>query len=175
MPDHYDEAITAEGEMRPAYAALLEALGRVDLGELEVAVQRRLADHDVTFGGRRGQTFLDPIPRLIAGAEWAGLVRGMRQRSRALNAFLADVAGGRRIVAEGVVPAAAIELAEHHQPVLRGVEALGGHAPLVGFDFVRGADGVLRVLEDNLRSPSGLAYALAARAAADAAFEERPE
>ncbi|UJA21174.1 circularly permuted type 2 ATP-grasp protein [Thermoleophilia bacterium SCSIO 60948] len=107
------------------------------------------------------------MPRVIAAAEWDAIATGLAQRARALNAFLADLYGERRIVAAGVVPARVIDLAQHHQPLLDGVAVPGGHTPLIGFDLVRGRDGVLRVLEDNLRTPSGLAYALAARQALD--------
>ena len=109
---------------------------------------------------------VDPVPRLIDGAEWGRIESGLKQRCRALNAFLADAYDERRIVAEGVMPARLIDGAEWFEPAMASGEdwtmpAVVAH--VAGPDLVRGADGRLRVLEDNLRAPSGLTFALAAR------------
>ncbi len=165
----YDEDRDADGSPRPHYAALLGALTDADLDAIVGAVARHLDDHGVTFGG---QPFVvDPIPRLIPAEEWQPLVAGLGQRARALNAFLADVYGERRIIAEGVLSAATIEHAEGYEPQLAGrVPAGGAAASIIGFDLVRGPDGGFVVLEDNLRTPSGLAYLIAARDAVCAAL-----
>ncbi len=166
----YDEAFEADGRPRPHYAALLDALQGSDLEALRAAVDERLATAGVTFGaGTDPVPFeIDPIPRILPAAEWSALAAGLEQRVRALNAFLVDAYGERRIVAAGIVAAEVIDGAEGHEPELRG-RWPGGTAPaaIAGLDVVRDADGTLLVLEDNLRTPSGLAYAAAARRAVD--------
>lgn len=155
-----DEAFAADGRPRPAYAGLIESLG--DLGELSTAVCGRLERGGVRFGDH---TFtLDPVPRLICAEEWKRLAAGLGQRVRALAAFVADAYGDRRIVSAGVMPAWVIETADQFEPWMLGVEILPD-AFVAGLDLVRGDDGELRVLEDNTRTPSGLTYAAAARAA----------
>jgi carboxylate-amine ligase len=107
-------------------------------------------------------------------AEWAWLETALAQRARALNAFIADVYADQRIVSAGVIGLQRIRGAGHFEPAIEGVEVSEGHAPVVGFDLVRGADGKLRVLEDNLRTPSGLGYASAVRSAVTSAHGNAP-
>jgi uncharacterized circularly permuted ATP-grasp superfamily protein len=174
----YDEARNDDGEPRGSYAALLEALDSVELGWLSTTLSRRLEQERVLFGA---ETFVaDPVPRLLAAAEWDPLAAGLAQRTIALNRFLVDAYGEQRVVREGVIPAATIEQAEGYEPDLRG--RLGGHtapAAIIGFDVVRHPNGEFLVLEDNVRTPSGFAYALAVRRAliellSDAGLTPRP-
>jgi uncharacterized circularly permuted ATP-grasp superfamily protein len=128
-----------------------------------LAAAARAAVEGVTFGSLGDERFhLDPVPRVIDAAEWEALAAGLAQRVRALDAWCADAYGARRIVADGVVPARVIETTETYEPGLAGVE-LPLWVGIAGLDVVRGADGRFRVLEDNLRTPSGMAYAVAAR------------
>ena len=168
----YDEALEADGSARPHYASLLAALEGADLDGLARAVDASLDARGATFRGDHGEhTFpVDPIPRIIDAAEWRLLEDGVRQRARALNAFAADVYGDQEIVAAGVVPQRVIEQGDHYEPDMRGVAGVTSYAPVIGLDIVRGASGELRVLEDNVRTPSGLTYMLAAREATDAAL-----
>src|SRR4051794_3076020 len=166
----HDEAFEADGTPREEYGDLLGRLGETDLACLASAVAEEIETAGVTFGSGRGRTqfHTDPVPRILAGEEWDLLERSLRQRMRALGAFVADVYGDRRIVAAGVVPARAIETCTYFEPWMLGVPLPEwAYVPLAGIDVVRGADGGLRVLEDNLRTPSGLTYASAARNAAD--------
>jgi uncharacterized circularly permuted ATP-grasp superfamily protein len=137
---------------------------------LRTAVDDRLASAGVTFGAGTdpGLYEIDPIPRILPAQEWATLAAGLEQRVRALNAFLVDAYGKRRMVAAGLIAEEVIDGAEGFEPELRG-RWPGGVAPaaIAGLDVVRDADGTLLVLEDNLRTPSGLAYAVAARQAVD--------
>ena len=103
--------------------------------------------------------------------------RRVEQRVRALNAFVADAYGARRIVAEGILPAAMLDGAEGFEPDLAG-RLPAGVPPIgvAGLDVVREPGGALLVLEDNLRTPSGLAYAVAARhAVAEALGLDEPD
>jgi uncharacterized circularly permuted ATP-grasp superfamily protein len=161
----YDEDRDAQGDVRAGYVEALEALDAADLGALSREVSRRLARLGVSFGSE--PFVVDPVPRLIPAAEWDPLAAGLAQRARALNCFLRDAYGERRIVREGVVAAALIEQAEGYEPDLAGrlPRELRWPAAVIGFDVVRDPDGEFLVLEDNMRTPSGLTYALAARAA----------
>ncbi|MDO8187898.1 circularly permuted type 2 ATP-grasp protein [Conexibacter sp. JD483] len=162
--DGYDEAYASDGVPRAEYESVLGALGEIDLGALRRRVWSRMAAVGATFGT---QPFgVDPVPRILAAGEWQTLAAGLRQRVRALNAFVHDAYGERRIVAAGVVPAHAIDQAEGYEPDLRG-RLPAGAIPIgvAGLDVVRDVCGTLRVLEDNLRMPSGFAYAVAAREA----------
>lgn len=159
----FDEAFDADGEPRPHYAELLETLGRVDLAELRERVERAVASRGLAFG--EGEPIaVDPVPRLIAEAEWETLEPGLVQRARALNAFLVDAYGPQRIFDAGVVPRRLLETAEGYEPAMRGlIDPEVPPATVAGLDLVHDADGQLRVLEDNLRMPSGAAYAVAVR------------
>ncbi|HEX2358385.1 MAG TPA: circularly permuted type 2 ATP-grasp protein [Solirubrobacterales bacterium] len=173
LPEFYDEALTETGSPRPPYAGLMGELAEADLGAIAERTREGLDRRGVSFGTAEGGPapfHVDPVPRVLEAAEWHGLVLGMRQRARAVNAFIADAYGDRRIVEAGVLPARVIEGAEGFEPGLMGVEIHGRHAPVVGFDLVRGADGRFRALEENARTPSGLAYAAAARVAVDEAL-----
>jgi uncharacterized circularly permuted ATP-grasp superfamily protein len=106
---------------------------------------------------------------------WDRLEAGLAQRARALDAFVADAHSERRIVAAGRIPERVVQSAEHSEPDLRGLEAPPAvSAGVIGFDVVRDAHGELRVLEDNLRTPSGPAYAAVAREILDEALPFEP-
>lgn len=161
----YDEAFAADGALRPAYADVVPALVAADLDDLARRTRQHVADAGVTFGA--DPFAVDPVPRVLTRDEWDQLAAGAQQRVRALDAFVADVHGPRRAVAEGVVPAAVLEACAWTEPGLAPAPGAGGqHARpwigLAGLDLVRDADGGFRVLEDNTRTPSGIAYALAA-------------
>ncbi len=160
----FDEAWATEETPRPHYAALLAALGGVDLDALSRAVAETLDRDGVSFGPE--PFVVDAIPRIITAKEWTGLERGLSQRARALNRFLLDAYGEQEVVKAGIVPRGVIEEAEGYESDLQGrLPPYPWPAAIVGFDVVRAPDGAFLVLEDNLRTPSGIAYALAARAA----------
>ena len=163
----WDEAFEDDGTPRELYAELLATLAETDLEALRGSVAGELEAAGVDFGEGEGTTFpMDPVPRLISGVEWSLLERGLAQRARALGSFLADAYGDRAIVTAGRVPARVIESADHFEPWMMGVPVtLAGCVS--GLDLVRGSDGVLRVLEDNVRTPSGMAYMAAVRSALD--------
>ncbi|MEA2483202.1 MAG: hypothetical protein QOC55_1149 [Thermoleophilaceae bacterium] len=170
--DFYDEAVDSAGEAREGYGEVLDALANVGPEELAGRVGAAMERMGATFRhGDEAEAFpVCPIPRLICADEWSLLERGLAQRARALNAFVADVYGDRDIVRAGVIDSHVVSGADHFEPAMAGVYMPGGHAPIVGFDLVRGADGRLRVLEDNLRTPSGLAYSAAVRRAVETQF-----
>ncbi len=141
------------------------------------AVRGELRARGVTFSAVNGDSdfLVDPVPRVLTAAEWEPLERGLAQRVIALNRFLADAYGAREIVAAGVMEERVIETAERYEPALRGFDPpvwIG----VAGLDLVRDPSGRFLVLEDNLTTPSGFGYAVAARDAVLAALEpaERP-
>src|SRR4051794_10266336 len=171
----FDEAFEQSGDPRRHYEPLVAELAETDLHELAMGIAGDLHSRGVAFRGATGDTRfrMDAVPRLVTGAEWDELAAGLRQRVRALNAFLVDAYGPQRIVAEGVIPARVIENADGRDPWMEDVHVPhGAYAGMAGLDVVRGADGRFMVLEDNLRTPSGLAYMEATR---DTLEERLPE
>ena len=133
-------------------------------------INRQLARHGVKFGIYKNGTFeerlfpFDAIPRVITAAEWEVLSRGLVQRVRALNLFLKDIYGEKRILADGVVPEEFVYRSPGYLAQCEGILPPGGvYSHISGIDLVKGKDGVWYVLEDNLRIPSGASYPLIAR------------
>jgi glutamate---cysteine ligase / carboxylate-amine ligase len=174
-----DEVLSAD-EPAPRYADLLLALE--DLGPAELRRRERARDeeqrsHGVTFGvpGRASARLfpVDLVPRLVESEAWEQLGRGLVQRARTLDLFLHDVYGERAVVADGVVPAWVIEGA----PGLLSIGALVRQrvrAHICGMDLVRDAGGEWFLLEDNLRVPSGLGYAVQNRRLSGAVMGDLP-
>jgi uncharacterized circularly permuted ATP-grasp superfamily protein len=164
----FDEGFDGDGTARPAARAALEAVASAGPLELAAKVNATLARAGVTFHSVQGDTefYVDPVPRVVLADDWVEVKQGLAQRVRALNAFVADVYGERRIVAAGIVPAYVIDTAEYYEPELRGLEPPSGiWIGVAGLDVVRDHTGRWLVLEDNVRTPSGFAYLHAARRA----------
>jgi uncharacterized circularly permuted ATP-grasp superfamily protein len=169
----YDEVYVRPGVPRPHYAALLSEVQRTDLVELREQVGDWVAVHDVTFADE--PFAVDPMPRVLTADEWRHLEAGLVQRVRALNAFVRDVHGPRLILEDGVVPPVLMVSADHHEPAMAGLTEHGANPIAVaGLDVVRDAEGRFLVLEDNLRTPSGIAYAVAARQASEVLLPTHP-
>ena len=106
----------------------------------------------------------DPIPRILPADEWAVVEAGLRQRIRALNRFLHDVYHGQEILRDGIVPRRLVVLARHFRREVVGIDVPDDqYIHVAGCDLIRGDDGRWMVLEDNLRTPSGVSYVLANR------------
>jgi uncharacterized circularly permuted ATP-grasp superfamily protein len=162
----YDDAVAADGGVRPEARAAMDAVLACDLAELGDAVRAEIDGRGIRFGSVVGDDrwHVDPVPRVIAGADWDAIAAGLEQRVRALEAFVADVYGERRIVAEGVVPERVLASAGHHEPALRELGPRSGRwIGIAGLDLVRDPDGRWLVLEDNVRTPSGFGYWSAVR------------
>jgi uncharacterized circularly permuted ATP-grasp superfamily protein len=155
----HDEAYDEGGRPRPHYAELLDALG--DPAAVAAEVTRRLEARGVSFGAN--EVFaLDPVPRILTEPEWSELQTGIVQRLRALEAFVADVYGDGRVFEAGVLARADVEASPHYEAEMRGATP-PRWVSFAGLDVVRSPDGRFRVIEDQLRMPSGIAYAVAAR------------
>jgi uncharacterized circularly permuted ATP-grasp superfamily protein len=109
---------------------------------------------------------LDLVPRIIPAGEWRTIKRGLAQRIRALNRFIDDVYHGRDIVHDGVVPWELIVSRSAFARAAHGIRPPGGvYCHVSGCDLVRDGDGTWKVLEDNVRTPSGISYVLENRVA----------
>jgi len=167
LPGTYDEMFEG-GVARPPFQQVAELLARMTRDELARAQQlaeAALLRQGVTFsvyGDARGTEKIFPfclLPRLVAGDDFARLERGLEQRLRALGAFLDDIYGEQRILAAGAVPAEMVLGAAGFRPMLRGLRPPGGvRIHISGVDLIRDPAGTWRVLEDNLRTPSGVSY-----------------
>ena len=166
-----------EGAARPAARAVLDLVGEHGPAALADAVRDEVAARGIRFASVDGDDtwHVDPVPRVIPGDEWDGLAAGLAQRVRALEAFVADVYGERRIVAEGVMPPRVLESAEGYEPAMQGFVPRRPWIGVAGLDVVRDGAGTWLVLEDNVRTPSGLGYWPAARAATVKALAPPPE
>jgi uncharacterized circularly permuted ATP-grasp superfamily protein len=158
-PQPYDEAYEGPEAPRPQYAELLDAIG--DPGALRDEALLRLEARGVTFGGGEVARF-DPVPRVLTEPEWSELQAGIGQRLQALEAFARDVYGEGRAFEAGVVTREEVESSPHYEPAMRGAEPRRWVA-FAGLDVIRCEDGRFRVIEDQLRMPSGIAYAVAWR------------
>jgi uncharacterized circularly permuted ATP-grasp superfamily protein len=160
LPKTPDEAFDAEGTARSAYEPVLRALARSDPAALAESVRERVRRDGVVFDG--GPFVLDPIPRLIEAAEWERIESGLIQRARALDAFVRDAYGDLQIFTAGIVPERVLRGPPTYEP--RALEfPQRPRVHIIGFDLARRADGEMVVLEDNLGTPSGAAYVVAAR------------
>jgi uncharacterized circularly permuted ATP-grasp superfamily protein len=171
-----DELLDAAGSPLPHAAPLIAALQRLGPERLEAAGKRRDAifmQQGITFevagsdGERRDRPFpLDLVPRVLTPVEWTTIKRGLAQRIRALNAFVDDVYHAHEIVRAGIVPWSLIVSRPSFARPVHGVRPPGGvYCHVSGCDLVRGGDGRWRVLEDNVRTPSGISYVLENRLA----------
>ncbi|MBI2313406.1 MAG: circularly permuted type 2 ATP-grasp protein [Betaproteobacteria bacterium] len=125
---------------------------------------RRVGITFAVYGEDTGAERLIPfdiIPRVIGAAEWKRLARGLRQRVVALNAFLHDIYHGQDILKAGKIPAQQVLSNAVYREEMRGVAVPNGiYAHIAGIDLVRVAENEFYVLEDNLRTPSGVSYML---------------
>ena len=116
------------------------------------------------FAGEERPFPLDAVPRVIEQDEWLTIEAGVKQRVRALEAFLADVYGDQAAVRDGVLPARLISSSEHfHREAAGIVGANGVRIHVSGIDLIRDEQGAWRVLEDNVRVPSGVSYVISNR------------
>jgi uncharacterized circularly permuted ATP-grasp superfamily protein len=184
---YYDEMFTTLPDNtvvpRPHYRALYERLTELDAGALRRAsdlANRSFLHQGITFtvysdeaqGTERIFPF-DLIPRLIPADEWQLIESGLKQRIRALNMFIHDIYHEQLILKERVVPRQLIVMARHFRREVVGIDVPHDqYVHIVGSDLVRDRDGRYLVLEDNLRSPSGVSYVLANRTSMTRVFPD---
>ena len=166
----FDEIFDEQCRPRPASQPLVDRITAMDGSELlrrQKAADHELLNMGITFnvyGHEAGTEKIMPfdlIPRIIAMSEWRQIQSGLQQRIRALNLFIDDMYHGQQIVRDGVVPEYMTESSKGFLPALRGMKPPRGiWCHITGTDLVRGGDGQIYVLEDNLRCPSGVSYVI---------------
>jgi len=169
----YDEMFSAPDASRPQYTMLHGRLRELPLETLErrqLAADRTFMHQGITFtvySDNRGTERIFPydlLPRIITGAEWDIIERGLTQRIRAINLFLHDIYHEQQILNDRVVPKELVLSCKHYRTEMQGLAAPRQiYTSVVGTDLIRMPDGSFAVLEDNLRVPSGVSYMLANR------------
>jgi uncharacterized circularly permuted ATP-grasp superfamily protein len=170
MKKAYDEMYNADGSVRESYRSYESWLKATPAN----VIARKREEADIAFH-RVGITFavygedsgkerlipFDIVPRIIAAKEWKMLAEGLRQRVKALNAFLHDIYHNQEIIKAGRIPAVMIQGNSQFRKEMIGVDVPENiYAHIAGVDLVRAGEGEYYVLEDNLRTPSGVSYML---------------
>ncbi|BBZ03693.1 hypothetical protein MCHIJ_31300 [Mycolicibacterium chitae] len=164
--DAFDEMFDAQGAVRGPYKGIYKELAPSDASELAArseALDRAFTDQGITFSlyGEERPFPLDLVPRVISAAEWTRLERGIKQRVTALEAYLDDIYGDQQILRDGVIPRRLVTSCDHfHREAAGIVPPNGVRIHVAGIDLIRDEQGTFRVLEDNLRSPSGVSYVM---------------
>lgn len=170
----FDEAFEEPSQARSHYESVIK--GFYVYGDAEFQRRRALIDlvfrnQGITFtvyGDEQGteRTFpFDPFPRIITAKEWKTLEKGMKQRVKAINLFLQDIYSEQAILKDEIIPQQLVLNNPAYRKQMQGVKlAHDVYTHIVGCDMIRDSQGTYRVLEDNLRSPSGVSYMLANRA-----------
>ncbi len=166
----FDEMTLADGAIRPVYGKIASWLAATPAGLLAARraqaelLFRRIGITFAVYGEGDGTERLIPfdiIPRMMLRSEWTRLEVGLMQRVKALNLFLADIYGTQEIVKAGRIPADLVSRNAEFRP-----EMIGWRVPhdiyvhIAGIDVVRTAEDDFYVLEDNVRTPSGVSYML---------------
>ena len=178
----HDEMFTEPGVPRSGcepFAQRLAQLSGAELARRQKAAERAMLTLGITFhvyGHEDGTEKIFPfdvVPRIVTSDEWTLVERGLEQRIRALNLFVADIYGDQKILRDGTLPRDLVESGKGYLPACRGITPPGGvWIHVTGTDLVRDATGAFHVLEDNLRCPSGVSYVLENRAVMKRTFPQ---
>jgi uncharacterized circularly permuted ATP-grasp superfamily protein len=162
----WDEMFGDAGVPRAAYETLHAALRPLAGSDLQLradVLARAFLDQGITFAlkGVERPFPMDIVPRIITAAQWRHVEAGVAQRVRALEAFLADVYGPGEALADGIVPRRIVVTSAHFIREATGVTPANGvRVTVAGVDLIRDERGDFRVLEDNVRTPSGVSYVM---------------
>ncbi len=165
----WDEMFAKPGAARTSYKEIHAALAQMTQVELRGRTDALASSYlaqGVTFdfAGEERPFPLDAVPRVIESAEWVQVEEGIKQRVRALEAFLADTYGPQNAVKDGVIPARLVTSSAHFHREAAGIEPANGvRIQVSGIDLIRDEQGAWRVLEDNVRVPSGVSYVISNR------------
>jgi uncharacterized circularly permuted ATP-grasp superfamily protein len=165
---HYDEMLTRGEGTRPSYQHFSSWLHQAPLDWLRHkqaeadTLFRRVGITFAVYGDESGSERLipfDTIPRIISASEWSTLHSGCVQRVTALNCFLHDIYHQQDILKAGIIPPEQIFTNAGYQLAMQGIDLPRQvYAHIAGVDIIRHNDGGFYVLEDNLRTPSGVSY-----------------
>jgi uncharacterized circularly permuted ATP-grasp superfamily protein/uncharacterized alpha-E superfamily protein len=178
LPGIPDEFIGRDGKPRPAWR---EFLDYVDADESErslAAAERHIRDIGMSYRvhGETGERSwpMSRLPLLIEESDWKEIVAGVTQRASVIEALLADVYGGERLIDDGVLPAAVVAGSRDFLRPLVGMKPPGGRwMHIYAADLGRGPDGRWWVLGDRAQAPSGAGYALENRLVMSRAWPAR--
>ncbi len=170
----FDEVFANEGQIKPLYQNVFGKFNNMDLEtfrRLNDYAKQAFLNQGITYAvykdGHKGaeQIFpFDLFPRIISASDWKRLDEGLKQRNQALNMFIKDIYGDKKILKDGIVPASLVHTSPHFCQEMVNIRPVGGvYCHISGTDLIRHSDGEYYVLEDNLRSPSGVSYVLSNR------------
>ena len=171
----YDEFVDRDGRVRPAWTELADTIaerGRAGLDRLRSVVRGLIDSDGITYTevdlGEHGLEprpwILDTLPLVLSAAEWEALEAGLVQRSRLLDAVLADLYGSRSLLTEGILPPELLFAHPGYVRAANGIEVPGHHQLFLhACDVSRLPDGTFQVNADWTQAPSGAGYALADR------------
>ncbi|HVJ39875.1 MAG TPA: circularly permuted type 2 ATP-grasp protein [Dongiaceae bacterium] len=169
----FDEMRNGSGEVRPTYARIADWLKTVSANDLErrryeaELFYRRGGITFAVYGDEQGGERIIPydiVPRILSRAEWSKLSRGLEQRVRAINLYLADIYGKQNILRAGLIPEELIWRNATFRPEMAGLRVPHNiYVHIAGIDVVRVDADDFYVLEDNTRTPSGVSYMLGGR------------
>ncbi|GAA4534899.1 circularly permuted type 2 ATP-grasp protein [Mycobacterium paraffinicum] len=171
----YDEFVDRDGQVRPAWTELADTIaerGRAGLDRLRSVVRGLIDSDGITYtdvdpaghGLEPRPWILDTLPLVLSAAEWEALEAGLVQRSRLLDAVLADLYGSRSLLTEGLLPPELLFAHPGYVRAANGIEVPGHHQLFLhACDVSRLPDGTFQVNADRTQAPSGAGYALADR------------
>ena len=169
LPNNWDE-MRGESNIREQYAKLFDVLSQLHINSLQdkdKLASELFMNQGITFtvysdnAGIERIFPYDIIPRIITAAEWQHVEEGIKQRLRALNLFLKDIYNEQQIIKDKIIPAELIASCPHYLREVHGIKVPHDiYVHISGIDLIRAADGKFYILEDNLRTPSGVSYML---------------
>ena len=165
----WDEMFDASGAPRPEYREILDALAQMTQSEFRERTEALASSYlaqgiTFDFAGEEVPFPLDAVPRIIAASEWRYLQSGVAQRVKVLEMFLEDIYGAGNCIRDGVIPAKLISSSTHYHRAAAGISTSNGvRIHVSGIDVIRDEKGLWRVLEDNVRIPSGVSYVISNR------------
>ena len=179
--DIWDEMMGSDG-FRKEYQSIINTIDTFSNADLEM--KNKIAgelfmQQGITFtvySDNKGIERIFPfdiLPRVITGSEWDNIEKGIKQRLKALNLFLKDIYNEQNIINDKIIPAELIASCPHYTREVFGIKVPHDtYIHISGIDLIRGQDGVFYVLEDNLRTPSGVSYMLENREVTKRLFPE---
>lgn len=174
----YDEMLDTNGAPRTPSFELYKLLSGLSTSEFEercIERDRSFLDRGITFSlsGEERPFPLDPVPRIISESEWSQLEAGVRQRVKTLEMFLADVYSTGEVIEDGIIPRSLVMNSKLFRREACGIQSPNRvRIPVAGVDIIRDNEGIFRVLEDNVRTPSGVSYVIENRRAMTRIFPE---
>lgn len=178
----FDEMFSSEGRERDYYRPLMDrmnGMSKSDMQQRKVAAEKALVSLGITFnvyGSEEKEERIIPfdiIPRILPSDDWNNLETGLKQRTKALNLFIEDIYNEQQIIKDGIVPKEYIYSSPSYLKAMEGFKPPKGiWIHISGTDLIRDHEGTFRVLEDNLRCPSGVSYVLENREVMKRTFPE---